>query len=106
MFSWFQLKKELKRCEALKRANIEKFVLQLRQELLSWWDRCYYSQEQKDAFSAFRYTDFSEDVLDLHELEVNKLRTFYEKNRFVVSIPLIVCCLQIKLLKDFGILIS
>ncbi|KAK3927124.1 Protein regulator of cytokinesis 1 [Frankliniella fusca] len=80
------LKEELKRCEALKKANIEKFVCQLREEIVSWWERCYFSEQQKNEFQAFYYTDFNEDVLELHELEVNKLKTFYENNRDIFQL--------------------
>lgn len=80
------LKKELKRCEALKRANIEKFVLELREEVLSWWDRCHFSQNERDKFSAFRYAEFTEDVLELHEMEVVKLRNYYEGHRDIFQL--------------------
>ncbi|XP_026271676.1 protein regulator of cytokinesis 1 isoform X2 [Frankliniella occidentalis] len=80
------LKEELKRCEALKKANIENFVCQLREEIVSWWERCYFSDQQKNKFQAFYYTDFNEDVLELHELEVNKLKTYYEKNRDIFQL--------------------
>lgn len=79
-------KDELKRCEAIKRENIENFVLQLRQEIVSWWDRCYFSQRQRNEFRAFNFSDFNEDVLELHELEVNKLKNFYENNRDIFQL--------------------
>lgn len=80
------LKQELKRCEALKKANIEKFVRQLREEIVSWWDRCYFSEKQRQEFQAFYFSDFNEDVLELHELEVNKLKLYYEANRDIFQL--------------------
>ncbi|KAJ1524023.1 hypothetical protein ONE63_010566 [Megalurothrips usitatus] len=80
------LKQELKRCEELKRANIENFVVQLRDEIVSWWDRCCYSEKQRKDFRPFYYSDFNEDVLELHEMEVNKLKTFYETNRDIYQL--------------------
>ncbi|XP_034235985.1 protein regulator of cytokinesis 1-like isoform X2 [Thrips palmi] len=79
-------KEELKRCEAIKRENIENFVLQLRREISSWWDRCHFSKSQRSEFRAFYFTDFNEDVLELHELEVKKLKNFYENNRDIFQL--------------------
>jgi len=84
--SLLQLKKELKRCEALKAANIAVFVQGLRAELEDWWNKCFYSTEQRQQFAAYFSEDFTEDLLDIHEVEVNNLRQFYEENRDIFQL--------------------
>jgi len=48
-----QVKEEINRCEHLKRQTVEREVLKARTELTTLWDKCYISQEQRVAFSAF-----------------------------------------------------
>jgi len=48
-----QLKEEIRRCEHLKRQTVEREVYKARAELTELWEKCYMSQEQRTAFSAF-----------------------------------------------------
>ena len=41
------LKAEIVRLEEIKRANIEKFIINIRDELNVLWDDCFYSEEQR-----------------------------------------------------------
>jgi hypothetical protein len=45
-----RLEAEVERLEELKKANIEKFVINLRDELHQLWDECYYSEQQRCLF--------------------------------------------------------
>ncbi|XP_076104948.1 protein regulator of cytokinesis 1-like isoform X1 [Mytilus galloprovincialis] len=74
------LKEEISRCEKLKFQNIQRFVEGLRKELTEWWDKCYYSQQQKRAFTAFKSENFTEELLQLHDEEVLRMKTYYEKH--------------------------
>ena len=42
-----RLEGEVERLEEVKKANIEKFVTNLRDELHQLWDECYYSEQQR-----------------------------------------------------------
>ena len=42
-----RLEEEVERLEELKKANIEKFVTNLRDELHQLWDECYFSEKQR-----------------------------------------------------------
>jgi hypothetical protein len=42
-----RLEEEIGRLEEIKKANIEKFVTNLRNELHRLWDDCYYSEKQR-----------------------------------------------------------
>lgn len=74
------LEKEISKCEKLKLENIQRFVEGMRKELTEWWDKCYYSQQQRGAFTAFRSNKFTEELLQEHDEEVVKLKTYYEKH--------------------------
>ena len=41
------LKAEIDRLEKIKSANIEKFIINIRDELNQLWDECYYSEAQR-----------------------------------------------------------
>jgi len=43
----------MRRCEHLKLQTVEREVVKARTELTDLWDKCYVSQEQRTAFTAF-----------------------------------------------------
>ena len=67
--------------EELKKANIEQFIINLRNELNEIWDRCFYSDNQKNAFQALHNIDFTEELLEKHEAELDKMKEYQELNR-------------------------
>ncbi|XP_023336270.1 protein regulator of cytokinesis 1 [Eurytemora carolleeae] len=75
------LKAEIVRLEEIKRANIEKFIINIRDELNVLWDDCFYSEEQRNEFLPLHSTDFSEALLEAHETEVARLKTYYEDHK-------------------------
>ena len=79
--SKFQLKRTLDELEVLKCEKMEQFIKATRVELTELWDRCYYSQHQRDKFAPFFSTDYNEDLLNEHEAEVEALQTYYNDNR-------------------------
>ena len=80
---------EIDRLEEIKKANLEKFVITLRNELHSLWDDCFYSPEQRNQFQPLHSIEFTEELLDLHEAEVAKLQArniiSYKGVRILVS---------------------
>lgn len=48
-----QLREEIGRCELLKLKNMKQVTDATRTELQQWWDRCYFSKDQRDKFTAF-----------------------------------------------------
>lgn len=79
------LKEEIHRLEELRRANIEKFTHNIRKELDELWDKCYYSEEQRNNFIPLHSNEYTEELLEAHEAEANKLKEHYEfhKDLFV-----------------------
>jgi len=67
--------------EELKKANIEQFIINLRNELNDIWDRCFYSDNQKNSFQALHSIDFTEELLEKHEAELDRMKEYQELNR-------------------------
>lgn len=72
-----RLEAEVERLEEIKKANIEKFVINLRDELHRLWDECYYSEQQRNAFTPLHSTNFTEELLEAHEAEARRMKDFY-----------------------------
>uniref|UniRef100_A0A8C3WVR2 Protein regulator of cytokinesis 1 n=1 Tax=Catagonus wagneri TaxID=51154 RepID=A0A8C3WVR2_9CETA len=75
------LQLEVERLEELKMQNMKKVIEAIRVELAQYWDQCFYSQEQRQAFAAYYTEDYTEDVLQLHDAEIVRLRNYYEVHR-------------------------
>lgn len=53
----------------------------MRHDLIGWWDRCYISEAERRNFTPF-YTDvFSEELLELHEKQVEKYKNLHNDNK-------------------------
>ncbi|EGI70338.1 PREDICTED: protein regulator of cytokinesis 1-like [Acromyrmex echinatior] len=77
---------EIKRCKEKRKENILKYVTQIRYELLNLWDLCKYCEAERNTFAPFFSNTFTEDLLSLHELEVERLRKFYNDNRTIFEL--------------------
>lgn len=71
------MERELTRLEDLKRQNIERFIHSVRQDLIGWWDRCYVSDAERRNFTAFYAEVYTEDLLELHEAQVERYRELH-----------------------------
>jgi len=76
-----ELKDEVDRLEEMKKANIESFINNLRNELHAIWDECFYSAKQRESFQALHSIDFTEDLLEQHEAELENMKAYLEQNR-------------------------
>jgi len=76
-----KLRAEVDRLEEIKKANIEKFVNNLRNELHKLWDACIYSPGQRNAFQPLHSINFTESLLELHELEVESVKRHLEVHK-------------------------
>lgn len=80
------LRKEVNRCELLKKQNIKLFVEQIRKEIIEWWDKCMKSDVQRSRFSNFYSDCYTDDLLILHEMELEDLKTFYQNNEKIFKL--------------------
>lgn len=77
---------EIKRCKEKRKKNIAVHVEKLRNELRDLWDKCKYCDAEKDTFAPFYSNTFTEDLLTLHELEIERLSKFYNENRTIFEL--------------------
>ncbi|XP_062245798.1 protein regulator of cytokinesis 1-like [Platichthys flesus] len=75
------LQAEVQRLEVLKMQSMKSVIESIRAEIALYWERCFYSQEQQQMFVAYHEEDFTEDLLNLHEAEVQILKKYYEDHR-------------------------
>ncbi|KAK3094373.1 hypothetical protein FSP39_000913 [Pinctada imbricata] len=75
------LQEEITKCEQLKFENIQRFVEGMRKEMVEWWDKCFYSKEQRDQFVQYMDENYTETLLEEHEQEVQRLRKYYEEHK-------------------------
>ncbi|KAM4039579.1 protein regulator of cytokinesis 1 isoform 2-T2 [Anomaloglossus baeobatrachus] len=75
------LQDEVDRLQELKLQNIKNVIEVIRTELRSFWDKCFYSNEQRQAFAPFYDEDYSEDLLCLHDAEIEHIKQYYETHK-------------------------
>ncbi|KAL2093334.1 hypothetical protein ACEWY4_010646 [Coilia grayii] len=75
------LSTEVQRLEELKIQNIQNFIQSIREEIVQYWNMCFYSHQQRQAFTPYFSEDFSEELLSLHEAEMENLRKHHEAHK-------------------------
>jgi len=76
-----EMRLEIDRLEEIKKANLEQFINNLRNELHAIWDECFYSPDQREDFQALHSIDFTEELLEEHEAELNKMKEYLAQNK-------------------------
>lgn len=74
------LQAELQRLDDLKKKNIARVILTIRSEIVKFWEKCYYSPEQRQAFTSYYSDDMDEDLLRDHEQELERLKQDYNEH--------------------------
>ncbi|KAK5619479.1 hypothetical protein CRENBAI_013864 [Crenichthys baileyi] len=75
------LQAEVQRLEVLKMHSMKSVIEAIRVEIAVLWKKCFYSDEQQQAFSAYHDDEFTEELLTLHEAEVRCLKKYYEDHK-------------------------
>ncbi|XP_076863007.1 protein regulator of cytokinesis 1a isoform X2 [Brachyhypopomus gauderio] len=75
------LQMEVERLEELKMKNIKSVVETLRGEIATLWEKCFYSPEQRQAFAPYHDDTFTEELLEAHEQEQQRLKEHHEGHR-------------------------
>ncbi|XP_069976410.1 protein regulator of cytokinesis 1-like, partial [Penaeus vannamei] len=75
-----KLRAELSRLQELKQQNMARFINQLRRELETWWEKCYITDEEKNAFLPYLSEVYTEEILEAHDAEVQRLQEYYTEN--------------------------
>eukprot|EP00079_Xenopus_tropicalis_P033682 XP_017947453.1 PREDICTED: protein regulator of cytokinesis 1 isoform X4 [Xenopus tropicalis] len=75
------LQEEFDRLQELKLQNIKRIVEAIRLEISSYWDKCFYSAAQRQAFVPFSSEDYNEDLLCIHDAEISRIKQYYESHK-------------------------
>lgn len=75
------LQAEVQRLDELKMKSMKSVIEAIRAEIALFWERCFYSEEQCQAFVPYHDGDFTEELLNLHEAEVLTLKKYYEDHK-------------------------
>ncbi|XP_076853635.1 protein regulator of cytokinesis 1b isoform X2 [Brachyhypopomus gauderio] len=75
------LQAEVKRLEELKLRNIQDVTNSIREDIAVFWEKCFYSTEQRQAFMPYYDDDFSEELLSHHDAEILRLKQHYEDHK-------------------------
>ncbi|XP_075705979.1 protein regulator of cytokinesis 1-like isoform X2 [Rhinoderma darwinii] len=76
---------ELVQLEELKMVNLKQVILKIREELKAYWDKCFYSLEQRKGFAPYFSEEFTEDLLSQHDEEVVQMKALYEKCKLILD---------------------
>uniref|UniRef100_A0A668ASK9 Protein regulator of cytokinesis 1b n=1 Tax=Myripristis murdjan TaxID=586833 RepID=A0A668ASK9_9TELE len=75
------LRAEVQRLEELKLQNIRNVTDAIRSEIAVFWEKCFFSIDQRQAFAPYFSEDFTEDLLSLHDAEILRLKQHYEEHK-------------------------
>lgn len=81
-----KLKNEVQRLQALKLQHIQKFIDGLRKELSDLWNKCYFGPAQREEFTPAFDDNFTEELLALHEHQVEVMKNYYEENKEIFKL--------------------
>ena len=79
-----EMEVEIEQYEELKKQNIGKFIDKIKEELVLEYEKCYMPQEQQEAFFSLS-SDVSEELLELYEKELERLKKYHEDNREILD---------------------
>ncbi|KAM6426221.1 protein regulator of cytokinesis 1 isoform 1-T1 [Liasis olivaceus] len=72
---------EVDRLEELKRQNLQEVVEAIRAQLATFWDKCFFGEEQRRSFSPYYQDDVTEELLQQHDNELVELKCYYETHQ-------------------------
>ncbi|XP_067849085.1 protein regulator of cytokinesis 1 isoform X2 [Heptranchias perlo] len=75
------LQQDLEQLEQMKMKNIKQVINGIRLELNTYWDKCFYSQKQREEFAFLLNENFTEEMLKVHDEELLKVTLYYKKHQ-------------------------
>ena len=79
------MNEEIKQCREKRSENIAKYVEKARENLRKLWDTCKFSDAQRDSFKAFYVQKYTDDLLTRHDLEIERVQEYYNKNKYAID---------------------
>ncbi|XP_034385618.1 protein regulator of cytokinesis 1b isoform X1 [Cyclopterus lumpus] len=75
------LQAEVQRLEELKLLNIRNVTDAIRSEVAAFWEKCFFSADQRQAFAPYFSEDFTEELLAQHDAEIQRLKQHHEDHK-------------------------
>ncbi|PWA29102.1 hypothetical protein CCH79_00006332 [Gambusia affinis] len=75
------LQTEVLRLEELQLNNIRNVTEAIRSEIAVFWEKCFFSIDQRQDFAPYFSEDFNEELLALHDAEIQRLKQHYEDHK-------------------------
>lgn len=75
------LTEEFKRCKAVRQQKMKEYVEKIRVQIVNMWDKCYKSQQERDQFRMMNSDAYNDDLLTLHEIELEECKRFFNENK-------------------------
>ncbi|KAF3833042.1 hypothetical protein F7725_026707, partial [Dissostichus mawsoni] len=75
------LRAEVQRLEELKMLNISNVTEAIRSEIAVFWEKCFFSTDQRQDFTPYFSEIFTEELLSLHDAEIQRLKQHYEEHQ-------------------------
>ncbi|XP_060093029.1 protein regulator of cytokinesis 1-like isoform X2 [Heteronotia binoei] len=76
---------QLLNLEELKKEKLKDIILKVREQLNNYWQKCFYSDEQRAAFQPFYNDNYTENLLSQHDEELLNMKLKYEKNQLMYA---------------------
>jgi len=76
-----ELKKTLTALQRLKLANLQRLTEGLRCEIIGYYEKCYYSTDERTMFTPAYDENYTEELLIEHEEELERIKTYYNDNK-------------------------
>ncbi|CAL9701196.1 unnamed protein product [Knipowitschia caucasica] len=76
---------ELQRLTRLKCEKLKSVCDEVRAQISEFWEKCFCSEEERLGFTAFYCDQVSDQVLEVLEAELQRLKHFYERHRPIID---------------------
>lgn len=77
---------EIERLQVLKQANMEKFIEKTREEISSYYEKCYVADSERENFPEMESTDFGEALVEAHEQKLADLKARFETHKTIYNL--------------------
>uniref|UniRef100_A0A6Q2XH82 Protein regulator of cytokinesis 1b n=1 Tax=Esox lucius TaxID=8010 RepID=A0A6Q2XH82_ESOLU len=75
------LEAERRRLVELKLLNIRNVIEAIRAEIAVFWEKCFFSRDQRQAFAPYFSEDFTEELLEQHDAEILRLKQHFQDHQ-------------------------
>ena len=75
------LTEHIESLQTLRDSYTEKYIMDIRDDIKTWWDTCHYGEAQRSEFQSYSCTTFNVENLIEHEKELKNLQQCYDLHK-------------------------